>query len=589
MRTLSRSKMTLTSAMLTLAAGASLAWADLPAAMDRVPANTPIVVGVRNVDALKTRVMGLLEQLDVPVDGEGMAEINALLKSDGVNPQGSVALAMTPPADDGEGKPKIVALVPTNNAAALIKSLKGDASQKIAEVTMPGEKQEKGYAKDIGNGYVAFADTRETAEAFAGTAGSMAQFKKDLGAAGNRVGDAADVFVVFNVTSLHDHLEQGVMMMKQQAEMMQQMMGQAGGAEADQVKAGMSIITGAADAFLADGQVAYMGLNLDSHGVNMDFGAQFKEGSNSAKVFATGGNASRLTGRLPQTPFLFAGSMDTSAPAMKQLIKDMQAKAPKAGANMGMGDMMKMIDDVDGVSFVMGQADMGAGLFAKSSYYVASKDSNKLLDAYSNMMKGMNGQKVQGITYVTEVKPDGADVAGTKVNTWSMSMDVDPNEPAAQQIAMINNIFFGPEGGLSGYSAAVPGGVVITMSRNSDLMKSAMDSAKSGMGLGGDDLFKQTAAALPAERTGEFYIGTKAVLDTVSAFMAMFGAQQELKTPEKLAPIGMGMTTNGGGVSVRMHMPNDALKFFVELGKNEGGDEEPDMGEEKGGKATPRF
>lgn len=585
MVTLARRRLSV--AMLTLAAGASIALGDLPAAIDRVPAGTPIIVGIRSVDTLKSRVMGLLEQLHVPLPEEGLSEVNALLKTEGVNSKGSVALALTPPAGD-DGHPKIIALVPVSDGAALIKALKGDPAQKIATVTMPGEEAQEGFAKDIGGGYVAFADQKDSLETFEGKGGNIAAISSSIGETGKRIGDASDFLIVLNLPALKPMLEEGVNGWKQQMKQMEAMMGAGGGPQADQMKAGFALVTGAADAFVNDGQAAVVGLNIDGHGLNADFAAQFKEGSKSAATFAGKGNSLTYLSRLPNQNFLIAAAMDFSAPSTKKFMQDMQSAMPNQGG--GMGQWGKMMSQSDGAGFIMGQSDLGAGLLVNSAYYFASKEPQKLADAQVASMKEMSGKNIDGVKYTVTHKPDAAEVAGMKVATWSMSMDVDADNPMGPQIEMINNFMFGPEG-LNGYSAVLPNAVITTMSKNSKLLTAAIESAKGGKGLGDDELLKGTAASLPADRTMEFYIGSKTLLDTIGGVMAMTGQNMDIKAPDKLAPIGMALTTSGGGVALRLHMPTDVMKVIADLQKMEEGGEEPagDMKDEKKPAKAPRF
>jgi hypothetical protein len=246
-----------------------------------------------------------------------------------------------------------------------------------------------------------------------------------------------------------------------------------------------------------------------------------------------------------------------------------------------------MMEFADGQAYYMGASDLGAGLLANSSYYFPSKDSKKLGESYKAMMMEMNGKKQQGVTFKVDYKDNAKDIGGAKASSYSLAFEMDPNDPAAAQAQMMMPMLFGPEGKMSGFVTSFDGGMVGTMSQNSELLTKALDAAKSGKGLMDDALVKQTAERLPGDRSMELFVGTKAILDTVQGFMAMMGGGGEMQVPEQLAPIGVGLSTLGGGAQARVHVPTDVIKTFVAMGKKAGA--HGDGMDEDAGTTKPKF
>lgn len=585
MRTIGGTK-ALMGGLLCLAAGWNVSLADIPAAMDRVPAGTPVSIAIRDLEAFKARVMGMAEKLQLPMPGDAKEKLEGVLKMEGLNRKGSLALAITPPKEEGMGEGTVVMIVPVTDAAAVIKSMGGEGAGKVTKVKMPGGDKD-GFAKDIGGGYLAISDTQEATEKFEGKGGAKGSHEKALGAAGKRIGDAAEVLIVADIQAMHDQLAKGVAEMKEQMDGMAAMMGEQGA----QMQSGLKIMSAVADAFVRDGQVGVVGLSMDEKGVNLDFGANFKGDSASAKLMTGEGHSSRLMSRLPAGSFLFAAAMDWSAPGMRAMIRNAGEMSKAAGAQAspmgGFDQWAKMMEFADGQAYYMGASDLGAGLLANSSYYFPSKDSKKLGESYKAMMMEMNGKKQQGVTFKVDYKDNAKDIGGAKASSYSLAFEMDPNDPAAAQAQMMMPMLFGPEGKMSGFVTSFDGGMVGTMSQNSELLTKALDAAKSGKGLMDDALVKQTAERLPGDRSMELFVGTKAILDTVQGFMAMMGGGGEMQVPEQLAPIGVGLSTLGGGAQARVHVPTDVIKTFVDMGKKAGA--HGDGMDEDAGTTKPKF
>jgi len=209
------------------------------------------------------------------------------------------------------------------------------------------------------------------------------------------------------------------------------------------------------------------------------------------------------------------------------------------------------------------------------------------------LIEGMNAKQIGQTKLASSYKPGAVDASGVKVDSWNVTMQMDPNDPNAMQMQQGTMMLFGMSGGPNGLVGTTDKAVVLTMSQNAPLMTQLLESAKSGKGLTADQATSDVAATLPPDRVVEMYLGTKSIIDTVVPFMAMMGAAAPIQSPPSLPPVGMAITGSGGGMGFTMHVPMPVVKTVAEIvGKmQEGGEQAEPMEEapaEEGGK-PPRF
>jgi hypothetical protein len=168
-------------------------------------------------------------------------------------------------------------------------------------------------------------------------------------------------------------------------------------------------------------------------------------------------------------------------------------------------------------------------------------------------------------------------------------MEIDPNAPTAMQAQQVQMMMFGAQGGPGGFLATIDKGVVMTMSQNTPLMTSALESALGKKGLGDNADVKSAGDRLPADRTFELFIGVRAIIDMVGGFVPGLAE----KAPATLPPIALGAVTSDGGTHLRIYVPVQVIKTLKSLGDGMGGQEgegekEEPPAKDEGGKA-PRF
>lgn len=554
----------------------ALALAQVPAALDRVPAEAPLMVSMPSVSGFVGGLEAISKTLPKGAAG-GLDEIRDLLKTPGVNADGPAAVAVMS-VDQPEGQePPAVAIIPVKNYAELAKAL-GGKGEGVDEVKIDGKTQ---YMKSLDGGFAAVAPQRELVEKFAGKPGNGAAIEKLMGANGKLAAEGKSVVVIANLPALSGKIKEGM----DQAKQNMQVMGEAAAGNAAMIEMFEGALT-------RDGQAGVLGVSMGEKGVTLDMAGQFKEGSEWAGYFGTKGKGLPLAASLPNEPFLMAFVIDATSPGLKKLFAAFDGAQKKAGGGMMAGmSPAAFAEKADAFGFFMGEtpAPMG-GLFLNTAYVVRSSDPAGLTKSLKDMMSSINGQTQGGVKFTTAYN-EGADKASDKpVDTWSMKMTPDPKDPSGAMVAQVQAVLFGPQG-LQGFVGQTDNGLVMTYARNKDMLAKSIASLKGGEGLAADAGVKAVGENLPKDRSMEGYIGVKSILTTVTGFMSAMGGAPAIEVPENLPPVGFGGTTDRGGVRVAVHIPADTIKAVANLqNAMAGGGVEEGMDEGQGeGEAKPKF
>lgn len=577
-----------------------LALADLPGALDRVPGNAAIVIGITNLEASSAQFEKLFTSIGIPMpdgDESTMEMGKKLLATPGLNKSGSLAMAIVADKagkivlrEDGTEKPTAVVIVPVTDYAAFVKALGGEKSDGVMKIMVDGQ---DGFTKDLGGGYAALSMAPGLLETFEGKAGNKDAHAKLLGKNGSTVADGCDFLIIANVAQMQDELKAAATQLTDQAEQMSAMLpaDQAKGM-ANNAKIGKMVM----ENFARDGSAGVLAFKFGEKGLSIDIGAQFKEGSEIAGFFAASGKASSFMSKVPNLPYYFAGAVDFSAPGIKKIVKNlaaltMETKTAEEKAAVGtLQQTMAAADSLNGGAIVLGaspSAMMGGGLFVNTVSYLSSNDAAGMVKSMGEATLASNGRKTGPVTTKATYKAGATEVNGVKVDTWSTSMEFDPNDPMSGQAQMMTGMIFG-QGGLTGMNAVIDGGIVGVYSQNTPLMTTAIDAAKTGKNsLADDALLKDAQSSLPANRTIEGYIGVKPLMDAAIGFMSMMGGGPEIKVPDKMSPVALGGTTNDGGVAFRLFVPSDVIAGIANVMKQSNAAEEEEEVDMDGDEAKP--
>lgn len=545
----------------------------LPAIMDRVPADAGVTIVVPNVKALEEDLQGVARAVGAPA---GMLTLDRMLQAvpgvlEHVKRDGPVVFiarfeaAKAAKGDKGEKvnpdapkakpaealpEPKFVALVPVEDYAKFVKAL-GGKGEGIETLGDDGPGGQPLVVKASGAGFAAISTDRAALEAFEGKPGAMAAHKAMVGAQADRVADASDLLVVVNLPVVRPFIEAGL---KEGLEQMEGLMAM-GGQElpADKIKAAIGSL-------LDQSRALTMGAKIDNAGISLDACVAFNEGSPMAAFANLPGKASNLTAKLPEMKYLLALSMDMSSPQIRELFGQMAAMQGAAMPGMDADAMKKQLEHLRGASFVLGFNEGGifAGVLNRSVQYVWTEKPEAALAESRDMIKKLEETgMIKG-----EYKSAGAEVAGRKVDSWSMRFDA---ENAPPEMIQIMTIMFGPNGGPSGYSAAVDGGVVTAFSQSSEMMAAALNAAKGDKSLAASGPVALVAQRLPKDRIAEIYLSPNGLLDTAKGGLAMAGMVPKVDLPADLPPFALAIAPEAGGLQFTIHVPTPSLRATAQF------------------------
>jgi hypothetical protein len=587
---------------LAVLAGSSLCLADLPAVFDRVPENAAVAGSLKNAQATRDKLDAIVKSLGI--DESPMAEIDAVLNLEGVSKTGSVAFfGMQKPKDakaepskddadtdemdidelDGMNAGPVsdmdeYVLVPVSNYEAFLKSI---SAKPVADgISMFDARkfdpdalgEENQYVRAFGDGYALMSDSKDPLMSIKPTTGSLKAWNARLGATGKRIVDKCDAVMLVNLDELRDEMQENLAEGKREMQ----------NAPIPGAAKMMGDMFGVMDAFVRDGQLGIVGMNSSDAGVWLDMGINFKEGSVCAGKCNAKGSVTNLLNGLPVQPFLFVTAMDTGSPLMREMMsfstrmnEDMMAamgEEAQAGKKVPQitnpfSGMSKLAEKADGMSMIMGAnpGGMMGGLFNNTVMFIATDKPEEYQSGLKEMVTQSNGASMMGVTYKSDYAAGQKEIAGKKVDSWSMTISADPNanNPSAQQMIMMQNMVFG--GKMGGYNAAVPGGVLSTLSRNELMMKAALENVAEGKGLGKSEQIKMLQGFLPEDRSMEMYMGIKELADMATGFMGMMGQAPELNLPDQVTPIAMGLTMTGGGAQFRAFVPTDTMQAIKSI------------------------
>ncbi len=586
---------------LGLALSAALALAA-PPALDRVPDDALVVFTIPSPQKLQKNLEALATAIEAPMPVPAIDDILAMGGFQGGLDTGkSVALAYFGPTDLNKdnideidwqaAENRVVFVIPITDYAKFVENFgatpAGDG--KVDTVTTP--EGDDAFVRNIGNGYAAMSPDKDLVTGFTGKPAKA--FSAMLGATGGSLADGSDFATIVNLARLRPVAEKALVQLEAEAKAQIEATGAAEGADLEK---SVALIKWIGETVVRDSDLLVGGVSISAKGITADMVGNFKPDSYLSKALAIKGNAGRLLSKLPAGPYIWAGSIDLSNPAAKQLFKDIAQRAPSTGGvdlSKAYGDS---VDSADGFSGVMGFPMGGAmaGFFTQTVGFTSSKDPAKYIAAFKTTLEASNGLKQDDMTIATKYVADGAKAGETPVDVWEMKLTPAPGSDAEMQMQQAMSFMFGPQATPAGYVAKTDGGVYMTYAKSGELMNKAL-KASTGDNLAADAQLKAAQESLPKDRVAEMFISTRSILDLVLPFAGIAGVQVPAdKIPEKLTPISGAITGGNDAVRMTISLPADVLKTGISLGvaaqeAMEAGGEPVDQDKNEGGAGQPKF
>lgn len=539
-----------------------LASADVPGVLDRVPAGTPVVVSIGNVNAFFAQAEAMSTVLQQEEAQAGIQMAKAMLSMPGINAEGSAAIAITTLEgfnEDMDGPPMVV-LLPVSDYAALVANF-GGTGEGLEALNIEGEEV---FARDLGGGYAAVGPKRELVEAFDATEGNTAEHEAMLGDVGQRMASDNTVLVIANMDQLREPMMQS---WDEASANMEQMM--AMGGQAEQGAAQIALIDGMVRAFGRDAQRGLVGISGGEYGFSFELGASFKGGSELAGTFAQSGDAERLLKKLPGGAYLFAYAMDYSSPGIQKVL-EAAAAAGQEGMKIPGMNPMDFVTQARGMASAVGlnPAGLMGGMFVNTTVVMDTPNAAEMVKTFGESITAANGQVASGFSMTTSFAAAPEQIGGVDAYKWSMQMLPDMNTPNAMQMQMMMPMLFGPSGGPNGYVAAADESTtVVTYSTSPTMLEGLVKAAREGGALATDQLVMTQAERLHDDAFMLAYVDVGTVMKAVLPTIAMFAGPVNIEIPEAVTPVAMSMSSSGGGVGFRTVVPADVIDLIKKTGE----------------------
>lgn len=559
--TFRRSSRVLVSAAATLVLLAGHSSAEPPAVLDVVPTGQAMVVVVRNLGELDAKISRLSEEMPALWKSAGTGTVEQLRKysnAKGVNTAGSGAVVVPTTAEGSGDQDRAVLFLPMSDFAGFASSMGGTGGAGV--VKLPGPDGEF-YARDLGNGFGAFGNAEAPVAAAEVTKGAATAHAALMGAMAP-LAESADLLVLASPTAAGKAAGQRGRAVEVGAG--------GGGVEAGVVDGpggnpGDNRLQAAIE---SQGQLGVLALTIDDRGIVVDSGVQFKENSTAAILMNQTTDSASLMAKLPSQSFYLAGAVDASSPGMRLILNQVggegQAEGEKSNALAKfMSGMFGSLLKADGFSMSVGQSAggvLGGTLFSNTIGFARYADPAGAMTTLRASHTGEHAESsVAGAKVKVAYEADQPlkDMPEQKIDVWTTNFEFDEADEDGGQLAMAMGMIMGGTQ-ITNMAAPVENGVYYTMSRNSRLVRSAVNVSKSGQGQETDPLLAKAREGLPEKRSFEFYLGVKPVMEAVRDTMML--EEADLPIPAGAPPIAAAGTTHGGAMVVRLFMHRDSMK-----------------------------
>lgn len=541
-----------------------------PPVLDRVPSNALAVITTPSLSKLHKNVDAFAKAVGSPMPLPSLDDIMmqfGINEGKGFNPNSSsVAIAFLPPpanaANDADAQSMIVYVVQTSNYADFIGNFeaKPGAAGGIDTGNIMGS---DAFFKDLGGGYTVMAPTKEIIENAQWKDGNAAAHSSAIGQGGESLVDASDLALIVFTQKAKEYLP------KLEAAVNDQMDGFGGGAIPGDIMTSplVEFIRGP---LANDSTGAVAGVRLNADGIAIDTSLAVKEGSDLAgKLAEVSGTSEKMLSNLPSQPYLFAMAADISSPGARKIVSTIFDNPELAQADADAVRFVRSsLENSDGGAFVVGAPPGGlmTGLFTSTISYVKTSKPDDYVKTMREGLAKLKGQTNNGVKTDSTYTAGGADIEGTKVDTWAVKFEPTDDADQGANMDMAASFIFGPTKGPAGYVAAAKGGVYQTFGRNQGLLKNALSVGKGVEAFDADKSLAKVASMLPKNRIAEFYIGAKAILENAVPLMAMAGVDADIEIPPSLPPIGLGISGDKSGVRTGLYLPAPTVKSLIAVG-----------------------
>jgi hypothetical protein len=366
--------------------------------------------------------------------------------------------------------------------------------------------------------------------------------------------------------------------------MMDQGMAQGGGVNpkyAPALKAYFGQFLEIAEGFLRDSNGAAFGINLSKDGISTTLMAEFEPGSYGGKAIAGMKNTdASFTAGLPDGKYFVYGGLAINPEVDLKLFDDFVAPIEKELKALG-AEGQPLLDYGNAMRSYFGAAkQMNFGMVAPpaaaigqqgliQAVSVVTGDTGKLSAAQKQMMATQDQiMKMTGAGDLvkTTVKPAAKTLEGVTLDSFTATVNMQPQTPQEQQAAFMLQMLYGPKG-MTGYYGAVGADKMVAVAGGDDaLLTAAIQSAKNGSDALGKGVAAKVAAGLPQNRLGVLYLPIDTIATTVLDVMAARGMPGGVKLPPNLPPLAWALDSEGSAIRVDGYIPAQTVQSLIAAG-----------------------
>ncbi|HWE96277.1 MAG TPA: hypothetical protein VG269_20100 [Tepidisphaeraceae bacterium] len=556
---------------------------------EQVPADAAAVFEVKDLGALNTKVAKMAKTFGLDeISPEFKDPLGSLLDkghmTKGINKGGDAAVVIFTPdkkAIADKEEPDVLALVPVSDYKAFVGNFEPADEKAGAGVTAvkdPSDPSKSMYITERGK-YAAMSDHKEVL----GHKGGGLK----LTAAAHKEADSKDAIFYINMPAVRDKV------LPEMKANRQKMLDEVGsGLENNPqmkqfgpvIKVVVNQWLDFAQNFMTDAQAVVFSLNLTDEGLAGGGLAEFAPESDMGKTVAQikPSGTPPLAG-LPDRKYFAFGGMSLAPgatgklldqyvdPVIKELNKSGGDTGKEIGSLLSSVKVMMASTTHSASGYVVPTGPLGQESIVQT-VAVMNGDAEKIHGSYKTMLGGMSklmAQAPKGAAAAPkfEVTPDGKTVDGVKLDSYSMKMQFDENDPSAAQAQQMLAMIYGPNG-MGGNIGVVNEKTLVVVQGGTDkLLSETIASAKAGK-----DVLSQTpgvksvSAQLPDGRVLEYYVALDNIVTSAVKYAQGFGLQVKLKLPQNLPPLGVSAGTDGPSARMDVFVPAQTVQSLVAAG-----------------------
>jgi hypothetical protein len=555
---------------------------------EQVPADAAAVFEIKDLGGLNTKVAKMAKSFGLDeISPEFKDPLASLLEkghmTKGINKGGDAAVVIFTPEKKAGGdkqEPDVLALVPVSDYKAFVGNFepaddKADAG--ISVVKDPSDPSKSMYIIERGK-YAAMSDHKEVL----GHKGGGLK----LSTAAHKEADTKDAVFYINMPALREKVlpELKANRKKMLDEISTELQNNP---QTKQFGPVVNVVVNQwldfAQNFMTDAQAVVFSLNLTDEGMAGGGLAEFAPDSEMGKTVAQmKSSGTPLLAGLPDRKYFAFGGFSVAPGATGKLF-DQYVDPVIKELNKSGGDSGKQIADLlDSMKVMMAATTHSAsgyvvptGPLGQESIVqvvtVVNGDAEKIHGSYKTMLGKMSKLMAQAPKGAAapkfEVTPDAKTVDGVKLDSYSMKMEFDENDPTAAQAQQMMAMIYGPNG-MGGNIGVVNDKTLVVVQGGTDkLLSETIASAKAGK-----DVLSQTpgvksvSAQLPEGRVLEYYVALDNIVTSAVKYAQGFGLPVKLKLPQNLPPVGVSAGTDGPSARMDVFVPAQTVQSLVAAG-----------------------